>query len=52
MVAPTLRLFNSLSEQGLGGACELAAAKARFTLASTVYLETNDFIWKFLLESF
>ena len=31
MVAPTLRLFNSLSEQGLGGACELAAAKASFT---------------------
>ena len=29
MVAPTLRLFNSLSEQGLGGAHALAIAKAR-----------------------
>ena len=29
MVAPTLRLFNSLSARGLGGAHALAAAKAR-----------------------
>ena len=37
-------LFNYLNEQGLGGPCELATAKARFILASTVYPQTNKSI--------
>ena len=36
--------FKFLSARGLGGAHALATAKARFYLASTVYLRTTDFI--------
>ena len=39
-----LLLNNFLSEQGLGGPCELAIAKARFILAPTVRLQTNKSI--------
>lgn len=38
MVAPAFYLFNFFSEQGLGGACEFATAKASLVLASTVCL--------------
>ena len=35
-------IINLLNEQGLGGPWELAIAKARFTLASTVYPCSNN----------
>ena len=44
--APTQ--INSLNEQGLGGACELARARARVTLAPTVC----PWVWNFLLIFF
>ena len=36
--APEPPQMNFLNEQGLGGACELATAKASVPLAPTVYL--------------
>ena len=44
-----IRLFylqnNSLNEQGLGGPCEFAKAKANLVFAPSVYLKTNEFIF-------
>ena len=37
--------MNFLNEQGLGGACELARAKANLVFAPPVYLKTNEFIF-------
>ena len=44
MVFRELFPYNSLRNQGLGGPCELAAAKARFYLAPPVRMETNNSI--------
>ena len=51
MVAPTLYLFYSLSGWGLGGAQPLATAKARVTLAPTVYLCVRSSLLELVLES-
>ena len=48
----TFTVNNSLYEQGLGGACELAIAQARFTLASPVYMQSNNLFLPLVREFF
>jgi hypothetical protein len=49
---PATKPNNFPNEQGLGGACEFAIAKARFTLAPTVCECTNNSIFKPLVREF
>ena len=49
---PATKPNNFPNEQGLGGACEFAVAKARFTLAPTVYWCTDNSIFRPFVREF